>query len=126
MPFFRKKPVAIEARRFDLEASQDIDRLRDPRRICVGQTPLEQWCDGSIRGVCLPPEARLLEVRTLEGDYAAASVGDWIVEGVKGEFYPVKPAIFEALYDEESDAPPVESPADDPAVSLQDVGAGKD
>ena len=32
--------------------------------------------------------------------------GDWIVKGVAGEFYPVKPSIFEATYE----------PADDPPV----------
>jgi hypothetical protein len=29
-----------------------------------------------------------------------ASPGDWIIKGVKGEFYPCKPDIFEAIYDE--------------------------
>jgi hypothetical protein len=28
-----------------------------------------------------------------------ASPGDWIIKGVKGEFYPCKPDIFEASYD---------------------------
>lgn len=28
-----------------------------------------------------------------------ASVGDWIIKGVKGEFYPCKPEIFEKTYD---------------------------
>ncbi len=120
MPFFRKKPVVIEARRFDLEASQE--GLKDSRYI---YTPLERWCGGLIRGVCLPPEARVLEIQRLEGTMEA-SVGDWIVKGIKGEFYPVKPDIFAALYDEEPAVPPVENPADDPAVSLQDVGGDHD
>jgi hypothetical protein len=29
-----------------------------------------------------------------------ASVGDWIIKGVKGEFYPCKPDIFENTYEE--------------------------
>lgn len=28
-------------------------------------------------------------------------VGDWIIKGVKGEFYPCKPDIFEATYEPE-------------------------
>lgn len=40
-----------------------------------------------------------LIINTLEGDYHA-SVNDWIVQGVKGEFYPVKPDIMEQTYTE--------------------------
>jgi len=46
--------------------------------------------------------ARMTEVEeiihTLEGDMTARP-GDWIVTGVKGERYPVKPDIFEATYE---------------------------
>lgn len=38
-----------------------------------------------------------LIINTLEGDHHA-SVNDWIVKGVKGEFYPVKPDIMEQTY----------------------------
>lgn len=37
-------------------------------------------------------------IETLEG-YLDVSVGDWIIKGVKGEFYPCKPDIFEATYE---------------------------
>lgn len=37
-------------------------------------------------------------IPTLEGEMIA-SVGDWIIKGVKGEFYPCKPDIFEATYE---------------------------
>lgn len=39
-----------------------------------------------------------LYVRTLEGDMLA-NPGDWIIRGVEGEFYPVKPHIFVATYE---------------------------
>lgn len=39
-----------------------------------------------------------LGIHTLEGDMHA-SVGDWIIQGVQGEFYPCKPDIFEATYE---------------------------
>lgn len=39
------------------------------------------------------------EIETLEGIHHA-SVGDWIITGVKGEKYPCKPDIFEATHDE--------------------------
>lgn len=38
-----------------------------------------------------------MKIETLEGTMTA-SPGDWIVKGIKGEIYPVKPDIFEKLY----------------------------
>lgn len=43
----------------------------------------------------------VITIRTLEGAMTA-SVGDYIICGVKGEFYPCKPDIFEATYEEVS------------------------
>lgn len=40
---------------------------------------------------------RVLVIETLEGAMRAEP-GDWIIKGVKGEFYPCKPDIFEASY----------------------------
>lgn len=37
-------------------------------------------------------------IETLEGTMRA-DVGDWIIKGVQGEFYPCKPDIFEATYE---------------------------
>jgi predicted RNA-binding Zn-ribbon protein involved in translation (DUF1610 family) len=34
-----------------------------------------------------------------------ASPGDWIIKGIKGEFYPCKPEIFTATYDNVADTP---------------------
>lgn len=39
-----------------------------------------------------------LWIPTLEGGHVA-SPGDWIIKGVKGEFYPCKPDIFDATYE---------------------------
>lgn len=39
------------------------------------------------------------DIQTLEGRMHA-SPGDWIIKGVKGEFYPCKPDIFEATYED--------------------------
>ena len=40
-----------------------------------------------------------IEIETLE-EYMKASFGDYIIKGVKGEFYPCKPDIFQATYEE--------------------------
>ena len=39
-----------------------------------------------------------LVIHTLEGDMTTTQ-GDWIIKGVKGEFYPCKPDIFEQTCD---------------------------
>lgn len=84
MPYkFRKKPVVIEA-----------DRLT-PDNI----NELEVWCGGSIKGTRLHILQRCIDVQTLEGEMRA-NMGDWIVKGVEGEFYPVKDSIFTSTYEE--------------------------
>ena len=40
----------------------------------------------------------ILKIHTLEG-VMEAQIGDWIIKGIKGEFYPCKPDIFEATYE---------------------------
>lgn len=75
---FRKKPVVIEAKQF----------FGDPNL---------QECLDWIGGNCGGDDTRIV-IQTLEGDMTA-SKGDWIIRGVKGEFYPCKPDIFEATYE---------------------------
>lgn len=79
---FRKKPVVIEAASFTT--------VRDGSLIC-------KWCGGSNEKS--PHE---IQIETLEG-VMTASIGDYIIKGVKGEFYPCKPDIFEATYEKVSE-----------------------
>jgi hypothetical protein len=76
---YRKKPVVIEAVRWDGEM-ETMHALNDL---------------GFVGGGALPGP---LDIRTLEGTMRA-EIGDWIIKGVKGEFYPCKPDIFEATYE---------------------------
>ena len=39
-----------------------------------------------------------LIIKTLEGEHIA-TIGDYIIKGVKGEYYPCKPDIFEMTYE---------------------------
>lgn len=88
MPQFRKKPVVIEAMRFEGD-----NHFR-----------IKQWSDGQVyvSPVLEPtkdnPTGCYLQIKTLEG-VMTAIVGDWIIKGVKGEFYPCKPDIFAATYE---------------------------
>lgn len=75
---FRKKPVVIEAVLFEANSVSKIQAF-------VGPT-------GHVT------ESGKFAIRTLEGTMYA-DLGDWIIRGVKGEFYPCKPDIFEATYD---------------------------
>jgi len=80
MPRYRKKPIIIEA------------RLWDGSLACADE--IVQWSNGIVKK---GPTNSLL-IQTLEGEMRA-DVGDWIIKGVKGEFYPCKPDIFKATYE---------------------------
>lgn len=96
---FRKKPVVIEA-------------------VQLRWTNWNELCD-FMGGIISPDNpARSVEtfsdscgevgpyieltIPTLEGDHTAKH-GDWIIKGVKGEFYPCKPDIFAATYEPAKD-----------------------
>ena len=82
---YRKKPVVIEA----LQFFDDVDTLTNLSRFINDQ---------DLRFSYEDPENPKLKIETLEG-VMEASVGDYIIKGVKGEFYPCKPDIFLATYD---------------------------
>ena len=77
---FRKKPVVIEAMLFT-----GIDNA----------FTLAAWCNGEAGGAS---NECVILIPTLEGTMSATP-GDYIIKGVKGEFYPCKPDIFEATYE---------------------------
>jgi len=80
---FRKKPVVIEAM-----------RVSKPYKHIIAWSGAGKVMD---RG-----KVAYLIIHTLEGDMRA-DPGDWIIRGVQGEFYPCKPDIFAATYEEASD-----------------------
>ena len=85
---YRKKPVVIEAKQWDGLA---FNILNGPWRDFLG------WPDAGKIYAC-GETGQNLAIETLEGKMIA-SPGDWIIRGVKGEFYPCKPDIFEATYE---------------------------
>jgi hypothetical protein len=84
MAKFRKKPVVIEAIQW---TGANIDEV-------LGLI----LATGSARRG-LGDGRNSLFIDTLEGTMCA-DPGDWIIKGVKGEFYPCKPDIFEATYEQ--------------------------
>jgi hypothetical protein len=86
---FRKKPVVIEAALFDGHNYREIEKWAENK---VTVSPVLEPTDYNPHGV-------YLQIETLEG-LMTAIPGDWIIKGIKGEFYPCKPDIFEATYEE--------------------------
>nr|ADV36486.1 prophage lp2 protein 33 [Edwardsiella phage eiDWF] len=88
---FVKKPVKIEAKRFTYPPSAGF----------------LEWCGGAVKNIRKqrhPGAVAFCDVVTLEDgpDKRArhvATEGDYIIKGVKGEFYPCKPDIFHITYD---------------------------
>lgn len=99
---FRKKPVVIEA--FQLPAAGDSDAERF--LAWADKVGFENWNSARDEG---------LDIETLEG-VMRADPGDWVIKGVKGEFYPCKPDIFAATY-EKADSP-ARYGFDDPAMNI--------
>lgn len=84
---YRKKPIVIEAFIW-LETRATFEGLEK-----IG---LHSMSHTSHRDK--PDEIKNLRIKTLEGTMKV-NRGDWIIKGVKGEFYPCKPDIFEATYE---------------------------
>ena len=80
---FRKKPVVIEAVVWDGNSGTANG--------FIGESYGVDWEFESA-------SSRRIRIPTLEGDHIG-DIGDMIIKGVKGEFYPCKPDIFAATYD---------------------------
>lgn len=77
---FVKKPIVVEAIQWTGKNEHEVMKFVGSHCCLVNKS-----------------DGKALIINTLEGDHYA-SVNDWIVKGVKGEFYPVKPDIMEQTY----------------------------
>ncbi len=77
---FKKKPVVIEAMQFTLYSATTARDFCDG--VLFDQSPIPPW----------------INIKTREG-IMRADLGDWIIKGIKGEFYPCKPDIFAETYE---------------------------
>lgn len=82
---YRKKPVVIDAILYNGKNVHEVLCFLNDN---IGKTPesMRHNSDNQIM------------IKTLEGTMLA-SVGDYIIKGVNGEYYPCKPDIFEKTYD---------------------------
>ena len=105
---FRKKPIVVEAHRWFKNGDHPIDG----EETFIGGNGVPARCEGKVvryyRYPGIPGESECLIcgltmhvhgwIDTIEGGHKVCP-GDWIITGVKGEFYPCKPDIFEATYE---------------------------
>lgn len=92
---YRKKPVIIEAFRYD------GDLINREGKYYIPEWAAEAHKNGVLyfaedHQSSLPYE---LFIKTLEGDMKV-SVGDYVIQGIKCEIYPCKPDIFEQTYEQ--------------------------
>jgi len=116
MPRFVKRPVMVEAQRWDgsPESAHEIMEWA----ASFGMVTPPEHPDDTPRGavsVRFSGDVAYLSVVTLEGTMRATP-GDWVVRGVRGEFYPVKPDIFAETYDP---LPPAEQRVEKPAIGTR-------
>lgn len=84
--FYRKKPVVIEALQFTRNNWDEIVAFTNGKATAMNKSLILE-------------DTYICNVNTLEGTMTATE-GDYIIKGVRGEFYPCKPGIFEQTYDE--------------------------
>lgn len=84
---YRKKPVTIQAWRW--AESENQRKLLE-----LFGMQCSSWGGKTDTDLC-----RQLKIKTLEGTSYEVSKGDWIIRGIKGEFYPCKPDVFESTYE---------------------------
>ncbi len=87
--FYQKKPVVIEAIQFDGHNGWEIEQWSN--KAAVTSPVLEPGPDN--------PSGAYMQIQTLEG-MMTAKVGDFIIKGVKGEFYPCKSDVFDLTYEQ--------------------------
>lgn len=95
MPYFRKKPVVIEA--FQMTPERRTDNSEWPEWMHQAWN-LERETPGALYPTQAGTGDGTLSIGTLEGQHLV-SWDDWIIRGVKGELYPCKPDIFAATYE---------------------------
>lgn len=76
---YKKKPLEVDVLQYTGSNYQDIERF-------IGKPG---FYGQAFTSILIP---------TLEGDMVA-SIGDYIIKGIKGEFYPCRKDIFELTYE---------------------------
>lgn len=97
---YRKKPVVIDAVQLtEFNIKEVYEFVHDSRLLLRPTIEHSKWDDYeaivSLSGMDIPTLEDGADGRAKH----VATIGDWIIKGVKGEFYPCKPDIFELTYE---------------------------
>ena len=94
MPYFKKKPIVIEAIQYTGNNGRELGQWSNG---AVIQSPVLEPSDDY-------PNGAYVQIKTIDTDdsWATAIIGDWICKGIKGEFYPCKNNIFQETYESSS------------------------
>lgn len=92
MKKYRKKPVVIEAIKLSGDNFDEVCNFMETTPIMEQNEERELLKDYSL------PSFSGIYIETLEGSMLA-NIGDYIIKGVNGEFYPCKPDIFAKTYE---------------------------
>jgi len=95
---FRKKPVVVEAHQWFKNGDHPLDGDKDTEGELVRYYRRPGDDGDRLCEKCGEPMHDHGWVDTLEGGHIVCP-GDWIIQGVQGEFYPCKPDIFEETYE---------------------------
>ena len=82
---FKKKPIIVDAVQWNGDNTEEIEEFR-------GEKLKKQMSFDGTKII-------MLIIPTLEGMHEA-SIGDYIIKGIKNEFYPIKPDILKLTYEE--------------------------
>jgi len=88
---YKKKPIVIEAIEWTGKNLREIQSFIEGHKIVTNDKHWDDYEDIVSKSG--------LAIHTLEGDMKA-SIGDYIIKGINGEFYPCKPDIFKKTYEE--------------------------
>lgn len=82
---YRTKPCEIEAVCFKDDSADTL-------------ISLQEFTKSDLRVSYENPKHPVIKIESLEG-VMDASIGDYIIKGLRGEFYPCKPDVFHKKYE---------------------------
>jgi len=94
---YRKRPVVIEAMRF-IGTADELIQVYDWIANSIGEYNRLRPKKTPRGGVSVDPYSGDLYIKTLEGEMRC-KYGDWVIKGVKDEFYPCANDIFIHIYE---------------------------
>jgi hypothetical protein len=90
MAKFRKKPVEVEAVQWTGDNAADLNHFAASHFDVLNEQD---------RANCDDPEATAQIYDALHSTWVLVYTSDWIIRGIKGEFYPCRPDVFDATYE---------------------------